>query len=127
MSRLFIGGAAWRRAADEEGHRDWRIDFVLLAAVKTARCNVAAAAGMAHKAGRQISGRWKAAALAAPLCGLHLSLRNEDSRAQNTRKRCHLPGNRRKNTAFVRPVLIQSMCDAGARQGVTYQVRCRSS
>ena len=64
MSRLFIGGAAWRRAADEEGH--WRIDFVLLAAVKTARCNVSAAAIMVQKADRQIDRQQKAAALNRP-------------------------------------------------------------
>ena len=48
------------RAADEEEH--WHINFLLLAAVKTAGCNVAAAAIMVQKAGRQIDRRRKAAA-----------------------------------------------------------------
>ena len=58
-----LGGGG--RAADEE--ECWHINLLLLAAVKTAGCEVTAAAAMVHKAGRQIGVRRKAAALAAPL------------------------------------------------------------
>jgi hypothetical protein len=78
-----VCGGGGGRAADEEGH--WHISVRLLAAVKTARYNVAAGAVImmvyTEQAGRQIDGQRKAAALAAPLCGLQLSLRNDGASA----------------------------------------------